>query len=207
MKEARYTAAAIVLHWAIALAIISNLAIAQWMEAALGDAARQASAVAAYQIHKSIGLTVLALSVLRLGLRWIFPPPGMPAGMSLWQRGAAHATHVLLYVLMIGIPLSGWLLVSTQWRDGAPLVVPTLWFGIVEVPHLFGLEAAADSRRDAVYGDAVSAHMLLARMAFVLVLLHVAAAIKHQWIDRDGLLARMAPWSQPSDSPTQRWSL
>lgn len=207
VNDTRYTAAAIVLHWAIALAIISNLALAQWMQAALDDAARQAAAVAAFQVHKSIGLTVLALSLARLGLRWIIPPPAMPAGMSTWQRRAAQGTHVLFYLLMIGIPLSGWVLVSTQWRDGSPLVVPTLWFGVVEVPHLFGLDAAADARRSAVYGGAVSAHTLLARLAFVLLLLHVGAALKHQWIDRDGLLTRMAPWSLPSDSPSRRWSL
>lgn len=97
VNDTRYTAAAIVLHWAIALAIISNLALAQWMQAALDDAARQAAAVAAFQVHKSIGLTVLALSLARLGLRWIIPPAGHAGGYVHLAApgGAGHSCLVL----------------------------------------------------------------------------------------------------------------
>jgi cytochrome b561 len=85
-------------------------------------------------LHKSIGLTVLVLTTLRLLWRLTHKPPLLPAAMSGWERFSAKAAH---YILMVVVPLSGWTYVSSQWADGKPLNVPTLWFGLFQVPHLF----------------------------------------------------------------------
>ena len=94
MHAQRYTAVAIVLHWAIALAIFGMIALGWWMGDALEDSATQAQAIAAFQLHKSIGLSVLVLSLARLGWRLINPPPPLPAGMKAWERAGRHG-HAL----------------------------------------------------------------------------------------------------------------
>src|SRR5262245_15536869 len=97
-----------------------------------------------YQLHKSIGLTVLALSLLRLVWRLMNPPPPLPAHMPAWERFVAVATHGAFYALIIGLPLSGWIYVSAGWsiHDEQPLLITTRWFGLFAVPHLFGLPQA-----------------------------------------------------------------
>ena len=188
-----YSRVAIILHWIIAAGLLGNLLLGWWMHEALEESASQARAVAAIQWHKSLGLTILVLSLLRLGWRLAHRPPPLPAGMRAWERRLASLTHLLFYGLMIAIPLSGWIYVSTQWRDGAPLAVPTLWFNLIEVPHLFGLAEAAPSLRQSVAATAGELHEWLAWSLAGLLGLHVAAALKHQFVTRDGLLGRMWP--------------
>ena len=188
-----YTRTAIALHWLIALAIVANLAIGWWMSDAINQAATRDNAVAAFQWHKSIGLTVLLLSLLRLVWRLLNPVPPLPPHMPRWERLAATSTHVAFYLLMIGIPLSGWLYVSTQWRDEAPLTIPTLWFELFEVPHLFALNEASRAMRQSLANITLEAHELLVWAMLLLLLLHVAAALRHHFALKDGLLARMAP--------------
>src|SRR5262245_39321595 len=132
----RYTAVAIILHWTIATAIVINFALGLWMHEAIDRPGSVARAIASYQLHKSIGLTVLALTFVRLGWRLTHKPPPFPAAMPRWEKIVAKGTHWAFYALLIFIPLSGWLYVSTQWRHDAPLNVPTLWFGLFKVPHL-----------------------------------------------------------------------
>lgn len=193
MARSRYDAVAVVLHWAIAAAILANLAVGWWMGGALKDPALESRAIAAFQLHKSLGLTVLVLSLLRLAWRLAHRPPPLPAGMKAWEILSARASHWAFYALMIVLPLSGWLYVSAQWRHDAPLEVPTLWFGLFEVPHLFGLDQAEPAFRQQFSGVAGGAHKLLAKGMAGLLGLHVAAALKHQFLDRNGLLARMQP--------------
>jgi cytochrome b561 len=107
-NEQRYTAVAIVLHWAIAAAILANLLIGWWMKSAIGETPTQARAIAAFQLHKSIGLTVLLLTALRLVWRFTHKPPPLPAGMARWERFATRGTHWAFYILMVLVPLSGW---------------------------------------------------------------------------------------------------
>ncbi|MDX2236088.1 MAG: cytochrome b/b6 domain-containing protein [Hyphomonadaceae bacterium] len=191
----RYAAAAIVLHWAIAAAILFLIPLGWWMGDAVRDPAQAATAISAYQLHKSIGLTVLALSLARFGLRLANPPPPLPESMKPWERALAQATHWGFYALMVGLPLSGWIYVSTQWSaaDARPLQVPTLWFGVFEVPHLFGLAQASQAVRAGVAGVAEFAHSKLAWVALGLAALHAAAALKHHLVDRDDTLTRMVP--------------
>lgn len=188
-----YTAVAIVLHWAIAVAIIGNLAIGLWMHRAIDVETTRAHAVAVFQLHKSIGLTVLVLTVLRVLWRLMHRPPPLPAQMARWEQAAAHVTHGVLYLLMLAIPLSGWLYVSTQWRGDAPLLVPTVWFGLFPVPNLFGLEAMAEEARAAWSATFLESHALLAWAMVALLVLHVGAALKHQFFDRDEVAGQMIP--------------
>jgi cytochrome b561/polyisoprenoid-binding protein YceI len=202
-NEQRYTAVAIVLHWAIAAAILANLLIGWWMKSAIGETATQARAIAAFQLHKSIGLTVLLVTALRLVWRFTHKPPPLPAGMARWERFAARGTHWAFYILMVLVPLSGWTYVSSQWADGKPLNVPTLWFGLFQVPHLFDAHAMTDAARAAVSQRNAAAHYYLAWSMAGLFVLHVAAALEHHFRNRDRVLTQMLPVLPPPDGTTR----
>lgn len=197
--QQRYTAVAIVLHWAIAAAIVSNLFIGWWMTGAIDEADTRARAIAAYQLHKSIGLTVLVLSLMRLLWRLTHTPSSLPVGMALWERFAAKATHWAFYILMVVVPLSGWTYVSAQWAHDKPLNVPTLWFGLFEVPHLFDAKGMTDAARAVVANRNNAAHFYLAWSMAGLLVLHVAAALKHHYFNRDRVLTQMLPFIAPPD--------
>jgi cytochrome b561 len=200
----RYTTVAIVLHWLIAFSILGLIGAGWWMTQAaeglrdLPPAERRAMAPqvqAVFQLHKSMGLTVLVLSLARLGWRLINPPPALPSGMPGWQKAAASLTHIGFYVVMLGLPLSGWAYVSTGFNAaGDPFPVTTMWFGLFEVPHLAFIADAAEEVRKSMAAAAVEAHELLVYATVALLALHVGAAIKHQWVDKDGVAARMLPF-------------
>ena len=192
MRHAGYSAVAIVFHWAIAAAIIGNLALGWWMGSALEVAATQAQAIAGFQLHKSLGFTILGLSLLRLAWRLLHKPPPLPP-MPAWEKFATKATHWAFYALMIVVPLSGWTYVSAQWRGEAPLSVPTLWFGLFEVPHLFDTQALSAAERRDIASRTFTAHFYLAWGMAALLALHVGAALKHRFINRDTVLANMLP--------------
>lgn len=184
--ETRYGAVAVTLHWLIAIGIIGMLILGKYMQA-LPDT--DASKFDLFQLHKSFGISILALSVLRLLWRLVNKVPALPAHMGRWERFAAHTSHFLLYVLMVGIPLSGWALASSS-----PLGIPTLWFGQFEVPHLPGLQGYADQH--AVEHQAHEVHEWLGNLMIVLLLIHVGAALKHHFWDRDDVLIRILPFSK-----------
>jgi cytochrome b561/polyisoprenoid-binding protein YceI len=191
----RYTAVAIVLHWAIAAAVLFMLPLGFVMHerAEHGDASQ--ALFEAYQLHKSIGLTVLTLTLLRLMWRLTHRPPPLAAGMPAWERVAARVTHWGFYVLTLALPLTGWLYVSAGWsvHDDQSLAVPTRWFGLFQVPHVFGLTQAGEAVREETAHAALTAHAYLGFMAIGLIALHVAAALKHHFFDRDETLAHMVP--------------
>ncbi len=195
-RAARYSLVTIALHWTIALLIVTNLAVGWWMNDAIENADALADAVTAFQLHKSIGLTVLLLSVLRLTWRLSHTAPGLPATMLSWERWAARGTHCLFYVFMIVLPLSGWLYVSTQWRGDMPLNVPTLWFGSVQIPHLFDLNLASQAQRESSSALFLLSHQTLIWSTVGLLALHVFAALKHQFKDRDDIFLRMLPGAE-----------
>ena len=163
------------------------------MTAAIDNADAAAAAVTVFQWHKSIGLTVLILSLLRLGWRLGHAVPALPGPMSKWGRGAARLTHRLFYVFMIAVPLSGWLYVSTQWRGDIALNVPTLWFSWLHIPHLFDLNLASQEQRESFSGLFLTSHQTLVWSMTVLLVLHVAAALKHHLLDHDDVFIRMLP--------------
>jgi cytochrome b561 len=191
----RYTAVAIVLHWAIAFAILFNIPLGLWMHGRAEANDVSEGVFRAFQLHKSIGLTVLALSVIRVGWRLTQPQPPLPAHMPTWEKRAARVTHFLFYFVMLALPLTGWLYVSAGWsvHTDHPLVVPTRYFGLLHVPDLFGISHADDNTRASTAFAALKVHWALGWSALALATLHVAAALKHQFFDRDEVMAHMVP--------------
>lgn len=183
----RYSTVAVILHWLIAMAVIALLIAGFWMGDAIRDPKSQALAFQVFQLHKSLGLTVLVLTVVRLLWRLGHRPPALPDAMPGWQKTAAHATAWGFYVILLAMPLSGWVIVSTS-----PFGLPTMWFGLFEWPHITQLTNAANSLQ--INGAAEEIHELLAWGALGLLFLHVGGALKHHFIDRDDVLARMIPW-------------
>jgi cytochrome b561 len=181
----RYGAVAMTLHWLIAAALIANIAIGLYMsDLPRGDPSK----FQLIALHKSIGLTVLALSVLRLVWRLINPVPPSPAGLDPRLKFAGHALHVVLYFLIVAIPLAGWLMVSVA-SQGHPTPVFGL-FGWPSVPVLSDLSRSAGHP----YHEAFeTAHVWLAWSAIILIPLHVLAALYHQFVRRDDVLMRMLP--------------
>lgn len=186
-RTPRYGAVAIALHWTIAALIVVQVVLAGRMEA------RTPEAFAVTQFHKSVGVTILLLTMARLAWRLAQPPPPEPESLTLWERRLATATHWGFYAVMILMPLSGWIMVSTSRLD-----LPTLLFGAVPWPHLPGLPDLAPAAKAAWNETAKDAHHLIIKGAYVLFGLHVAGALKHQWLDADSpVLARMAPGARP----------
>jgi cytochrome b561 len=183
--QTRYGAVAMTLHWLIALAVIVNIALGLYF----GDLPHSdPSKFMLTQLHKSIGLTVLVLSLARLGWRLINPVPPLPASMPPMLKFVAHATHFLLYFLIIAIPLSGWLLVSSS-----PLGLPTMYFGVIEWPNLPGFGDMTRAAKKALSHEFGGVHVYLAWTAIVLIPLHIAGALYHQFVRRDNILMRMIP--------------
>ena len=176
-SDEAYTSTAIGLHWLIAALMICGFSLGWVMTSIHGFTPAKLRYVS---WHKWIGVTVFALAALRIMWRATHRAPPLPAGMAPWQRAAAHFVHVLLYVLMIAIPATGYLFSSAS-------NVPVVYLGIVPLPRLI----APDPALKALFK---TAHLVLNWSLAALVLAHVGAALKHQWIDRDGLLARMIPW-------------
>jgi cytochrome b561 len=169
----RYSTGAIWFHWIIAALVIVNLTIGIFHESLLKGVH------GAMPLHKSIGLTVLVLTVLRIVWRLMHPVPQLPVDMPAWQRLAAHLTHWGLYALLLIMPLTGWAMVSNP-RHPSPLE----WFG-VQVPFLPVAKP--------VSGIAHQSHTLLGWLMLGLVVLHILAALRHHIVLRDPVLARMLP--------------
>ena len=176
------------LHWLLAVVILFMLGLGPFMTSLEETDPRT---FPLFQLHKSIGLTILMLSLARLAWRLANPGPPLPSAMSAWERFAARAVHRLFYVLMIAIPLMGWATVSS-----APLAVPTMWFGLFEWPHIPFLADLPRAEKRVIEGPLATTHAVLALSMLGLVVLHVAAALKHQFRDRDDVLKRMLPWTK-----------
>jgi cytochrome b561 len=176
------------LHWVLAAAILFMLWLGLTMTSLEETDPRT---FPLFQLHKSIGLTILTLSVVRLVWRLANPLPPLPAAMPRWERVSARAVHVLFYVLMIAIPLLGWATVSS-----APLAVPTVWFGLFEWPHIPFLADLPRAEKRLIEGPLAGTHGALAFSMLVLAGLHAAAALKHHFKDRDDVLKRMLPWTK-----------
>jgi cytochrome b561 len=168
----RYSGVAIALHWLLAAALMASFGVGVFMS----DLATSPLKLRLYSWHKWAGITILALSVLRLAWRLTHPPPPeLP--MTGWQRSAAHLTHGLLYGLFFAVPLAGWAYSSAA---GFPVVL----FGVLPLPDFVPADKAL--------AEAIKPwHANLAFGLAALALVHVAAALKHHFFDRDGLLGRM----------------
>ncbi|HEY2481558.1 MAG TPA: cytochrome b, partial [Caulobacteraceae bacterium] len=174
------------LHWLIAFLILTNIPLAWYFNTLHGLAK-----VGPTQIHKSIGITVLALSVLRLGWRFVAPHPPLPASVTGWERAAAYTVYALFYVVMIGMPLTGWAMVSASKLI---TVYPITWFGLFQVPAIGPLTTLPAEQMHQAKHFFENAHGLGAKLAYALIVLHVGAALRHQFIKRDGVVWRMLPF-------------
>jgi cytochrome b561 len=139
-----------------------------------------------YQWHKSVGMTILALSVLRLAWRFLHKPPPLPAAMPAWEKRAAKAGHACLYALLIALPLSGWAVVSAS-----PLNIPTVLYGVLPLPHLPVLAELPDKREAESALELV--HGIGGWLLVVLLAGHIGAALRHHFKMHDDVLSRMLP--------------
>ena len=179
-KPQQYTGTAKVLHWLVALLIIGLFALGQYMS----DLSMSPRKLQLYSWHKWFGVTVFLLVLIRLGWRLTHQPPPLPAQMPKWQRTASHIGHTALYVLMLAIPLSGWLMSSAKGYQ-------TVWFGVLPLPDLLG--------KDKQLGDMLAElHGALNGLMMLIVVIHALAALKHHFIDRDDVLKRILPSRKPS---------
>jgi cytochrome b561 len=184
--DRRYTSVAIILHWVIAVAVLAQIVGGKWMVSA--DATATGSVFTIFQLHKTIGLTILGLTLARIIWRLAHPAPGLPDGMSRLEVLAASGTHIGFYGFLILVPLSGWAMASVS-----PTGVPTFFLLMESLPfgHLPLLGEAGLPERHAAEAFLKTVHEIMSLAMGLLVALHVAAALKHQLIARDNLIARM----------------
>ena len=176
-----YTATAKVLHWLMALLLLGLLVLGFYMQ----DLPLSPQKLQLYSWHKWAGVTVFLLVLFRLAWRVTHRPPALPDSMPKVMQLAAHAGHALLYLLMIAIPLSGWLMSSAKGFQ-------TVWFGVLPIPDLIG--------KDKATGDLLQqVHMILNLILVLTLAGHIGAALKHHFIDRAAILTRMLPQRHPEN--------
>lgn len=163
------------LHWLMALLVITMLFIGIGMVSTLHP-----RFLALIAIHRPLGIAILVLAVLRLGVRLRLGAPPLPADLPWWMAFAARASHVLLYMLLIIMPLVGWSMLSA---GGYPIVL----YGPIHLPPIV-------PHNDALHAVLRTAHTWLAYLFFATILLHVAAALFHALIRRDDVFQSMASW-------------
>lgn len=174
----RYTPTAIALHWLIALLIFAAFPLGLYMH----DLPLSPTKLRLYSYHKWIGVTIFMLAIFRLWWRARHPTPALPLTMKKWEKIAAHATHHSIYLLLIIIPLSGWLMSSAKGFQ-------TVWFGVLPLPDLVGKNKELAATLETL-------HIIFNFTLLALVVAHIGAAIKHHYAERDDILTRMLPFLQ-----------
>ena len=186
MLVQRYTTTAIVFHWLIALGVVLNVALAWTWPNLLPDAQVRP----AIDLHKSVGVTVLGLAVMRLLWRLTHHPPPLPRGYARWEVTTSHVTHWLLYAVIFAMPLTGWIMDSAYERAAS---TPMYWFGLFQWPRIGFVMALDPATKKSVHDAFGAAHGYIAYLVYALFALHVAGALKHQWLDGTKELQRMWP--------------
>jgi cytochrome b561 len=183
-QRTRYDAVAMTIHWLTAALMIFMIALGENMMESGEDAARAgdlAGATFPPTLHVSVGVSILLLTLLRIVWRMSHAAPPYPATMKSYEITASRALHGLFYLLMIGIPLTGWLAFG-NFLSEAPALAGIKLFGLIPIP--------AAPLTGETFGDI---HEIGSRLAMLLIILHTLAALKHQFLDRDGILKRMLP--------------
>lgn len=180
---ARYGALAQLFHWVIAGLIVTQFVLARTADG-LPLGVRKLALLAR---HKSFGMTILMLAILRLLWRLRHSPPALPAAMRPIERLAARAAHVALYTLIFAMPLTGWMMSSAKNYSVS-------WFGLFTWPNLIG-------KNEAAFALLRSTHDILSNVLFAVASLHILAALKHHFWDRDDVLLRMLPWAAARAKP------
>jgi len=173
----RYGSVAQALHWVIVGLLITQFTLGMIAE----DLPNGLEKLVTLARHKSVGITILSLALLRLAWRLFDHPPPLLA-MPRWQVIATRVSHTSLYALLFAMPLTGWLMSSAS-------NYPVSWFGFAQLPDLV---APDPGLKEALH----EVHEALSKVLIALASLHVAAALKHQFLDRDGLMFRMLPWDR-----------
>ena len=172
----RYGWLSVLLHWSVVVMVIGQFVLA-YLAADAEDAHSLLGQIMWLARHKSMGITILALATLRIVWRWLSPPPPVPAATPRWQRIVGRANHVALYVLLFALPLTGWAMSSAaNFSDS--------YFHLFTLPNFVAPNDALKKTLEGVHG-------LLAGLLLAFVALHVGAALKHHFFDRDGVLLRM----------------
>lgn len=166
------------LHWTTAVLVAGQWTLGLYMTSLGPDALSEKFLL--YQRHKSLGAVILLSTLIRLAWRFVERQrPEHPTTVPLWQRRAAAINHLLLYLLLLAMPVTGFLAAAAS-----PLAIPTVLFGVLPVPHPIGPDPALEALL-------LRAHRLQGWLLVGLVGVHAAAALKHHWIDRDAVLRRM----------------
>ena len=182
LYDAHYTTTAKALHWLMALLLIGLLAMGFIMT----EMPLSPQKLRVVSWHKWAGVTVFVLLLVRVSWRSTRRPPPLPWQMRKLQQMGAHLGHLALYGLMIALPISGWLMSSAKG-------VQTVWFGVVPIPDLLAKDKALGDLLDQVHES----------LSWVLVV-HVVAALKHHYVDKDDILTRMLPNRQRAPEPTEQ---
>ena len=185
----RYSAVAQAFHWIIAALIVTQFVLFNLED----DLPIGAHKLALLARHKSVGMTVLMLAILRLLWRLKHPPPALPPGMTPPQRMLARATHIAFYVLLFAMPITGWMMSSAKNYSVS-------WFGLFTRPNLIG-------KSEAAYNFLHSTHEFLSDVLFAIAVLHILAALKHHFWNKDDVLLRMLPLTKLDKAKTERRSL
>jgi cytochrome b561 len=175
----RYGAIAMLFHWLLAAMIVSALLLGWYM----ADLPFSLTRVKLFNWHKWLGMTIMLIAALRLSWRLSRPGPALPGTMARWELMLAHASHAAMYLLFFAVPLIGWARTSAA---GFPIV----WFGILRLPDFVGKDKA-------LAATLAQAHAIAAYLLAALIVLHIAAALKHALVDKDGVMSRMVPGCAP----------
>lgn len=182
-RERRYSPVGVAFHWTMAGLILFQL----WWGWRTGRLPVGPDKLDAYAIHAQVGLLILVMTLLRMAWRLMIPGPVNDADKPGWQSTAAHATHFALYACLLGLPLSGWAMLSATAPDyGLSLA------GLAPWPHL-PLEGLKPAHRWVIEAWAEQAHFTFVVAILVLIPLHVGATVKHEFVDRDDVLKGMLP--------------
>ena len=184
----RYGAVAQAFHWLIAALVVTQFVLANLAE----DLPIGVHKLALLARHKSFGMTVLMLAILRLLWRLKHQPPELPAGMKPVERKLARSTHIAFYVLLFAMPLSGWLMSSAKNYSVS-------WFGLFTWPNLIG-------KNEAAFEVLRSTHHILSDVLFVIAVLHILAALKHHFWNKDDVLLRMLPFTKARSTISEKQS-
>jgi cytochrome b561 len=185
---ARYTAVAQALHWLIAALIVTQFTLAYLAD----DLPIGAHKLALLARHKSFGMTVLMLAILRLLWRLGHAPPPLPSGMRPLERRLARGTHVAFYVLLFAMPLTGWLMSSAKKYSVS-------WFGLFTWPNLIG-------KNETAFKLLLVTHETLSFVLLAIAVLHILAAFKHHFWNKDDVLLRMLPRAKTAKLESEKRS-
>lgn len=178
----RYSAGAMIFHWVIAIAVIVNWRLAENAE----HAEAMEDKIAIFANHKALGILILVLTLGRLAWRWTHPVPPLPSSLAKWEATLTRTVHVIFYVLLIGLPLGGWMANSLSGRE-------IDMFGLFVIPPLPVGENAEAAK--AIFG----LHATGGSVFIYLIALHILGALKHTFFDKNGGIFRMLPFGKVPD--------